>query len=132
MCDIDHFKLYNDTYGHPIGDYCLQQVALTIDCVLERPSDLIARYGGEEFAVILPNTDADRAMKIAEKIRLSVKNLRIAHHKSSVDEYVTLSLGVFSMTPTPEGSPELLIVLTDKALYEAKAQGRDCAILAMS
>ena len=132
MCDIDHFKLYNDTYGHPIGDYCLQQVALTIDCALERPSDLIARYGGEEFAIILPNTDADRAMKIAEKIRLSVKNLKIAHHKSSVDEYVTLSLGVFSMTPTPEGSPELLIVLTDKALYEAKAQGRDRAIMAMS
>ncbi|MDJ0687268.1 MAG: diguanylate cyclase [Xenococcaceae cyanobacterium MO_188.B32] len=132
MCDIDYFKLYNDTYGHPIGDYCLQQVALTIDCLLERPTDLIARYGGEEFAVILPNTDEARAMKIAEKIRLGVKSLKIIHHKSSVDNYVTLSIGVFTIIPTKEDSPELLILLTDKALYEAKAQGRDRAIMAMS
>ena len=132
MCDIDHFKLYNDTYGHLIGDYCLQQIALTIDCILERPTDLIARYGGEEFAVILPNTDEARAMKIAEKIRLAVKNLKIAHHSSSVDEYVTLSIGVFTIIPTTEDSPELLILLTDKALYEAKAQGRDRAVMAMS
>ena len=132
LCDIDHFKLYNDTYGHPIGDYCLQQVALTIDCILERPTDLIARYGGEEFAVILPNTDEARAMKIAEKIRLGVKSLKIVHHSSSVDQYVTLSIGVFTIIPTTEDSPELLILLTDKALYEAKAQGRDRAVMAMS
>ena len=131
MCDIDHFKLYNDTYGHLIGDYCLRQIALAIDCILERSTDLIARYGGEEFAVILPNTDEARAMRIAEKIRLGVKNLKIAHHSSSVDEYVTLSIGVFTIIPTTEDSPELLILLTDKALYEAKAQGRDRAVMAM-
>ena len=125
ICDIDHFKLYNDTYSHPIGDYCLRQIALTIDDVLERPTDLIARYGGEEFAVILPRTDEEEARKIAEKIRLTVKNLQIAHHKSPIEKYVTLSIGVFTMIPTPECSPELLIVLTDQALYQAKAQGRD-------
>lgn len=125
MCDIDYFKLYNDTYGHPIGDYCLQQVALAIDCILESSPDLIARYGGEEFAIILPNTDEDRAMQIAEKIRLSIKSLQIIHSNSSVDNYLTISLGVFTMIPTSEISPELLILLADKELYQAKAQGRD-------
>ena len=125
MCDIDYFKLYNDTYGHPIGDYCLQQVALAIDCILESSIDLIARYGGEEFAIILPNTDEDRAIQMAEKIRLSIKNLKIIHNKSSVDNYLTISLGVFTIIPTSKISPDLLILLADKALYQAKAQGRD-------
>jgi diguanylate cyclase (GGDEF)-like protein len=132
LCDVDYFKIYNDTYGHPIGDHCLQQVALAIESALEHPSDLVARYGGEEFALILPNTDAARAMQIAEKIRIKIKNLQILHHRSPVDEHVTMSLGVFGMVPTPEGSPELLITLADKALYQAKAQGRDRAVYAMS
>jgi diguanylate cyclase (GGDEF)-like protein len=132
LCDVDYFKLYNDTYGHPIGDHCLQQIALAIESALDRESDLAARYGGEEFAVILPDTNTERAMAIAEAIRLQVKKLKIAHGKSIVSEYVTMSLGVFTMIPTPEGSPELLITLADKALYEAKVQGRDRAILAMS
>jgi diguanylate cyclase (GGDEF)-like protein len=130
LCDVDFFKAYNDTYGHLIGDHCLQQVALAIESSLENPADLVARYGGEEFALILPNTNAQRAMEIAEIIRLQVKNLKIAHHKSSIAEHVTMSLGVFSMIPTPEGTPELLIAIADKALYEAKAKGRDRAVLA--
>ncbi|GAB4237160.1 MAG: hypothetical protein Kow0049_22730 [Stanieria sp.] len=132
LCDVDYFKLYNDTYGHPIGDHCLQQVALAIEAAMEDDHDLVARYGGEEFAIILPNTNGEKALEIADKIRSKVKNLKIAHHKSLVCEYVTMSLGVFSMIPTPEGSPELLIAFADKALYEAKAQGRDRAMFAMS
>jgi diguanylate cyclase (GGDEF)-like protein len=132
LCDVDYFKTYNDAYGHLIGDHCLQQIALAIENALEDPTHLVARYGGEEFALILPNADAEKAMQIAETIRLQVKNLKIAHHKSLVCEFVTLSLGVFSMIPTPEGSPELLIAIADKALYEAKAQGRDRAVLAFS
>ncbi|MGB5633935.1 MAG: diguanylate cyclase [Waterburya sp.] len=129
LCDIDYFKLYNDTYGHPIGDYCLQQVALAIEFIIESTPGLVARYGGEEFAIILPNIDAAQALKIAEKIAVNVNKLHVAHQKSLVSDYVTISLGVHSLIPTAESSPELLIALADKALYEAKAQGRNRAYL---
>ena len=129
LCDIDYFKLYNDTYGHPAGDYCLQQVALAIECVMESIPGLVARYGGEEFAIILPNIEADRALKIAEKIAINVRNLHIAHEKSHVSEYITISLGVYSMIPDRESSPELLVALADKGLYQAKAEGRNRACL---
>ena len=129
LCDIDYFKLYNDTYGHPIGDYCLQQVALAIECVIESTPGLVARYGGEEFAIILPNIGKAQALKIAEKIAVNVNKLHVAHQKSLVSDYVTISLGVHSLIPTAESSPELLIALADKALYEAKAQGRNRACL---
>ena len=129
LCDIDYFKLYNDTYGHPIGDYCLQQVALAIECVMESIPGLVARYGGEEFSIILPHADAAGAMKIAQKIAISVNNLHITHQKSLVSDYVTISLGVHNLIPTAESSPELLIALADKALYQAKEQGRNRACL---
>lgn len=129
LCDIDYFKLYNDTYGHPIGDYCLQQVALTIECVIESTTGLVARYGGEEFGIILPNVDSVEALKIAQRIAVHVNKLHVAHQKSLVSEYVTISLGVHSLIPDSESSPELLIALADKALYQAKAQGRNRACL---
>ena len=129
LCDIDYFKIYNDTYGHQNGDSCLRQVALAIAHTLKRPSDLVARYGGEEFAIILPNTDPQKAVEIAKRIRLNVNSLKISHAHSSVSDYITLSLGVFSMVPTQEGSPDLLVALADKALYEAKEQGRDRVVL---
>ena len=129
LCDIDYFKLYNDTYGHPVGDYCLQQVALAIECVMESIPGLVARYGGEEFGIILPNIEADRALKIAEKIAINVRNLHIAHQKSLVSEYITISLGVHSVIPNSESNPELLIALADKGLYQAKAEGRNRACL---
>ncbi|ELS05627.1 diguanylate cyclase (GGDEF) domain-containing protein [Xenococcus sp. PCC 7305] len=125
LCDIDFFKIYNDTYGHPIGDYCLKQVALTIESVTEDDCGLAARYGGEEFAVVLPNINEEQAVEIAELIRSRVKDLRIAHQKSHISDFITLSLGVFSMVPNTLASPDLLIACTDKALYEAKRQGRD-------
>ena len=129
LCDIDYFKLYNDAYGHPIGDYCLQQVALAIECVIESTPGLVARYGGEEFGIILPNTDAILAFKIAQKIAIAVNQLHITHQKSMVSKYVTISLGVHSVIPNAESSPEMLIALADKALYEAKERGRNQAFL---
>jgi diguanylate cyclase (GGDEF)-like protein len=129
LCDVDFFKLYNDTYGHLVGDFCLQQVAATINNCIKRPTDLVARYGGEEFAVILPNTDAKGALKVAESIRQKVQALKITHTTSSVSEFVTLSLGVTTVIPNPEINPDILIAITDKALYAAKQQGRNRIVL---
>jgi diguanylate cyclase (GGDEF)-like protein len=129
LCDIDYFKLYNDTYGHPIGDYCLLQVALAIECAVESTSGLVARYGGEEFGIILPGMDGLKALQVAEEITIKVRQLHITHQKSPVDEYVTISLGVYSIVPNPKFSPELLINLADKALYQAKDRGRNQANL---
>ena len=129
LCDIDYFKLYNDNYGHPVGDYCLQQVALAIECIVESNPGLVARYGGEEFGIILPNVDAAQALKVAEKIALNVQNLHIAHQHSLVSDYVTISLGVYSLIPSSDSNPELLVALADKALYQAKAEGRNQACM---
>ncbi|MBD2742813.1 PleD family two-component system response regulator [Coleofasciculus sp. FACHB-1120] len=123
--DIDYFKKYNDTYGHLAGDFCLQQVAQAISRAIRRPADILARYGGEEFAVILPNTKAEGALKVAEAVRHEVLNLKIAHAQSAVNKYVTLSLGVFTLVPQYNSDPSTLIAAADKALYEAKEQGRN-------
>ncbi len=129
LCDIDFFKLYNDTYGHQMGDDCLRQVAQTINQAARRPADVVARYGGEEFAVILPNTTAENAMYVAESIRREVQALGIPHANSPVHSVVTLSLGVSGVIPTEAIEPEQLIAVTDQALYTAKQQGRNRVIL---
>jgi diguanylate cyclase (GGDEF)-like protein/PAS domain S-box-containing protein len=125
MCDIDYFKLYNDTYGHQAGDECLRQVAAVLQRSVKRSADLVARYGGEEFAVILPNTDVNGAACVAESIREQVRALHIVHAKSAVSEYVTLSLGVACCIPAPMSQPGTLIAIADEALYRAKKSGRD-------
>lgn len=125
MCDVDYFKLYNDTYGHLRGDDCLRAVAKGISVSVKRPGDLVARYGGEEFAVILPNTELEGAVHIAETIRKEIHKIQIPHVKSQISENVSLSLGVASVVPTQELSPETLIKTADEALYQAKKQGRD-------
>ncbi|MGB8686106.1 MAG: diguanylate cyclase [Microcoleus sp.] len=125
MCDIDYFKLYNDTYGHQAGDECLRQVAGVLRSSLKRPADLVARYGGEEFVVVLPNTDIQGATRVAEFIRAEVQGLQIIHPKSAVSEYVTLSLGVACCIPAPHKPPETLIAIADEYLYRAKNEGRD-------
>ena len=125
LADVDRFKAYNDTYGHLAGDLCLQQVAAAINCAIQRPADLVARYGGEEFAAILPDTDIQDAVRVARAIREGITRLKLAHAKSPV-LYVTLSLGVASIVPTAQESPDKLVAAADKALYRAKNEGRDC------
>ncbi len=129
LCDVDCFKAYNDTYGHIAGDTCLQEIANGIRAAVKRPADLVARYGGEEFAVILPNTTAEGAAKVAVEIQSQLKSLQIEHSQSSVSKYVTVSLGVASTIPSAQSFPEMLIDVADKALYQAKAEGRDRCIV---
>jgi adenylate cyclase len=125
LCDIDFFKLYNDTYGHPKGDACLQQVARAIATCVGRPADVASRYGGEEFAILLPETDEDGAIAVAEKIRTMVAQLELPHAKSEVGDYVTLSLGVATVIPEHNSVPETLVNTADLALYQAKHEGRN-------
>ena len=130
LCDVDHFKLYNDFYGHLQGDDCLCQVAQAIGRVLSRPADLVARYGGEEFAVILPNTDIAGTHEVAKKIQQVIRDLKLPHNSSKTSQFVTISIGISSQIPNQGQSLEDLIRTTDQALYAAKDQGRDRIIMA--
>ncbi len=125
LCDVDFFKLYNDTYGHRVGDRCLQKIAQAIKDIIKRPGDLVARYGGEEFAVILPNTATGGATYVADKICHAVRSLEIPHQNSQVSPYVTLSAGFTTETPQSDSDLEEMIAAADRALYKAKAAGRD-------
>ncbi|BAY47077.1 diguanylate cyclase with PAS/PAC and GAF sensors [Scytonema sp. HK-05] len=125
LCDIDFFKRYNDTYGHPAGDTCLVQIAQAINCSVKRPADLVTRYGGEEFAVILPNTDQTGAVHVAITIQNQVRQLQLDHIGSSVADYVTVSIGIASTVPTDKSLLQAFIAATDRSLYQAKQQGRD-------
>lgn len=129
ICDIDYFKLYNDRFGHMAGDECLKQVAEVISQGVKRPADLAARYGGEEFAIILPQTPAQNALKVAERIRLNISQLQIPHPLSLIDDYVSLSLGVSCIEPDSKATEQQLLSAADEALYEAKKQGRTRAVL---
>ncbi|MCM1983405.1 sensor domain-containing diguanylate cyclase [Lyngbya confervoides] len=133
LCDIDHFKQFNDHYGHPRGDRCLYEVAQTIQATAKRPADLAARYGGEEFVILLPNTPLTGAYHLANCVRQSVANLKIPHAHSSAAEWVTLSLGVACLVPEgPAHQAATLIQQADAALYRAKQQGRNQAVMAQS
>ncbi|MFW6262765.1 MAG: diguanylate cyclase [Thermotogota bacterium] len=125
IIDVDHFKLYNDNYGHLAGDDCLKEVADSISKSLKRSTDFVSRYDGEEFVVILPGANFSSAMRIAQNIRSDVEALKIPHELSEVSDYVTVSLGASSMMPIKESSPEELIKKADKALYRAKENGRN-------
>ncbi len=125
MCDIDFFKDFNDAYGHQNGDDCLRAVARVLEEVLHRPLDVAARYGGEEFVAILPGTDREGALAVAESIRSGIEALAIPHTSSSAAPVVTISLGVASAIPTPEGTAAEILAAADRALYRAKGQGRN-------
>lgn len=129
LCDVDHFKPYNDAYGHQMGDYCLRQVAKAIQTTVRRSSDLVARYGGEEFAIILFDTDAEKATYLASEVQKNLHALQVSHPKSTVSAFVTLSIGVATITPQLEQTPEELIAVADRALYAAKEQGRNRIVL---
>ena len=125
LCDIDYFKLYNDTYGHQAGDRCLQVVAQAISQVVKRPADLVARYGGEEFVLVLPNTSVEGAKYLAQRVRQGVEALKLPHINSPIDLYITLSLGVSCCIPQPNSEVATLIAAADQGLYQAKATGRN-------
>jgi diguanylate cyclase (GGDEF)-like protein len=124
MCDVDHFKAYNDYYGHQAGDDCLRQVASIVSKACERSTDLAARYGGEEFAVIIPDCQSGGALIVAERLRQTLHQFAIPHDNSP-DGFITLSIGLAATQALPGGSPTQLIEQADKALYQAKHEGRN-------
>ena len=128
MADVDHFKAYNDAYGHPAGDECLRKVAAALRSVCRRPVDVAARYGGEEFALILPDTTEEAAMHCAREAMRAVAALELEHRGSSVAGVVTLSLGVAGCVPDAEIVADTLVLRADQALYAAKRAGRNLAI----
>ena len=125
MIDIDHFKTYNDTHGHQQGDVALKTVASTIKSSLKRPADVAARWGGEEFSVLLPNTEIDGAMHIAEDIRKNVEKASIPCSATNSSHNITVSLGVSRMQPDNNNNVSKLILKADTALYMAKDMGRN-------
>jgi diguanylate cyclase (GGDEF)-like protein len=124
MLDVDHFKLYNDRYGHPAGDSALQAVASSIEANVRRTTDVVGRFGGEEFAILLPSTNAEGAAGVAEQMRLAIARLAIPH-AASANGCVTVSIGVASTYPVFGDPPSNLIRESDAALYAAKGAGRN-------
>ncbi len=125
MLDVDNFKHYNDDFGHPQGDDCLQRIAQALQGALARPGDFLARYGGEEFVVVLPNTDHAGALKVAERIRESVEALGLEHSAEAVHDVVTISVGGASTDAVSVESIQELLQEADQALYRAKNSGRN-------
>lgn len=125
IADVDHFKAYNDCYGHQAGDHCLRLVAQALQQTKQRATDLVARYGGEEFIALLPATDAEGALIFAESMRQAVADLRLPHARSSASAIVTVSLGVATMVPEPASAAASLLRRADLGLYRAKGSGRN-------
>ncbi len=125
VLDVDHFKLYNDVLGHAAGDQCLQAVASTLQAHALRATDLAARYGGEEFVLLLPDTPYAGAAKLAEAIRADVERLRVPNPRSTTSDFVTVSVGAATSVPTQFDDIGLLFLAADRAMYDAKAAGRN-------
>ncbi|OQX26724.1 MAG: diguanylate cyclase response regulator [Desulfobacteraceae bacterium IS3] len=125
MIDIDYFKNFNDTRGHQAGDDCLKRVAKALANSVKRPMDIVARYGGEEFAAILPKTDRDGAVFVAETMRDNIESLNISHPNSPVAGYVTISLGSATVLPDNRSDSDILVKAADDALFQAKREGRN-------
>ncbi len=128
LTDVDNFKLFNDTYGHQAGDECLKAVARALQSCTQRPADTVARFGGEEFVAILPRTDLEGAVFVAERMREAVAELKIPHSHSPTNT-VTISLGCAAVTPAPDLSRSALLKATDDALYRAKEEGRNRVVV---
>jgi len=132
MLDIDYFKQYNDSYGHLGGDDCLRMVSALLRESVQRPSDVVARYGGEEFAILLPDTSSQGAQFIAFKIAAELAHLNLPHASSPLGGRITLSIGCVTCVPQSGCRPNALVAAADKALYQAKAMGRDRVVVAVS
>jgi diguanylate cyclase (GGDEF)-like protein len=129
MCDIDFFKLYNDSYGHAMGDQCLRDVALTMSALFSRSGELVARLGGEEFAVLLPGQTRDQALASAERLQQLLSHQKLPHSASAVSPYVTLSIGIAELDVTTMERFDQLLQSADKALYRAKSLGRNRCVI---
>jgi diguanylate cyclase (GGDEF)-like protein len=128
LCDVDHFKEFNDHYGHLAGDTCLQRVASALSAVVQRSTDLVARYGGEEFLIVLSGTDTNHVQTVVERVRAAVVDLRVSHERSAVAPVVTISAGIVLATLDELPEPEDLLHRADLALYAAKRSGRNCVV----
>ena len=128
MLDIDFFKQFNDTYGHPAGDHCIMMVAACLNRAVRRAADLKARYGGEEFACVMPGMTHDEAMVVADNIRKQVLSLGIPHSRSTASPFVTVSVGVGTANCLPGMDPDLWIKVADQQLYLAKKSGRNSIV----
>jgi diguanylate cyclase (GGDEF)-like protein len=130
MIDIDYFKLYNDTYGHQKGDECLIKVAQSIKSTILRPGDFVCRYGGEEFIAVLPNTNQTALINVCQRILKKIRAMKIKHESSSVNKYVSISIGAVTKLTSEMAGYESLIKEADEALYIAKKNGRNTVIFA--
>ena len=130
LLDIDDFKAYNDGYGHLAGDDCLKRIAAALSTAITRPDALVARYGGEEFAVLLPRTDAAKALRCADQLQEALAALALPHRFSRASEHITASIGVATLRPGIRIKPSDFIRCADRALYVAKAEGRNRVVLA--
>ena len=132
VVDVDHFKIFNDSYGHAAGDLVLKRVAKTIQLALKRPADFVARFGGEEFVVVLPDEDAEQAQQVAEAIRADVEAQKISFPESAAGPWLTVSLGGASRTPNQSEVDAELFGCADRCLYDAKRDGRNRVLWAPS
>src|ERR1700687_1585261 len=130
MIDVDHFKAYNDRYGHQAGDECLRQVAAVLAAVAQRAGDLAARYGGEEFVLLLPGTDPAGALRVAENLRQRIAATALTEDSTTAAPALTVSVGVAALLPAPGGNAAVLVQEADKALYLAKERGRNRVVAA--
>lgn len=128
LLDIDYFKQYNDHYGHIQGDDCLKRVAAALGKVGTRARDFFARYGGEEFILVLPETDAESAHRVAERCRAAIFKEQIPHEKSDAGQMLTISLGVGTILPTHKDDQTAFMEMVDRQLYQAKQRGRNCIV----
>lgn len=132
IIDVDHFKLFNDYYGHPAGDDCLRRVSGALQSVMRRPRDLAARYGGEEFGCIVPAIATDHVIPFFEKLRESVIDLRIPHESSPTFPFVTVSMGIRYIVPNAGTTPLDVVSAADESLYRSKQRGRNRCVLSIS
>jgi diguanylate cyclase (GGDEF)-like protein len=128
MIDVDHFKRYNDNYGHSAGDDCLRYVARALDKVVQRAADMVARYGGEEFVAILPDTNAIQGLQVGERFCDTISALQLEHKYSPSGKHITISVGVATCIPTMHIRSQTLLEMADNMLYKAKRKGRNCVV----
>jgi diguanylate cyclase (GGDEF)-like protein len=129
LIDVDHFKKFNDQYGHPAGDACLRALARILAAQARRPGDLAARYGGEEFALLLPNTGAEGCVEVGERVREALRELSMLHALNPPSRLVTVSLGGATNVPAQAMVSDSLVAAADRALYAAKESGRDRLVM---